>query len=173
MINRRIYKNQGFTLIELLIVIAIVGILAGVVLVSMSSARTKAIKAKSMIQLKSINTSIQAYYALYGKYPQANVWTVYGYCSAWSGMVSVSDWIPDLTIGGIISTPLPVDPRQAGIVGCWEASHAQEYIYMTGNSNEYKLISYGPESMDVPQSLIDPRRPTVAWGYWSPGGSGL
>lgn len=46
-------KKQGFTLIELLIVIAIIGILAGVILVSSNMARDKANISAGMQSIKS------------------------------------------------------------------------------------------------------------------------
>ena len=55
-------KKKGFTLIELLIVIAIIGILAGVILVSTTTARDKASVASVKTALRSVMPYAQECY---------------------------------------------------------------------------------------------------------------
>jgi prepilin-type N-terminal cleavage/methylation domain-containing protein len=53
--------TRGFTLIELLVVIAIIGLLASVVLTSLSSARSSAADARVKSQLASLRSSAEVY----------------------------------------------------------------------------------------------------------------
>lgn len=62
-------EKSGFTLIELLVVIAIIGILASVVLASLSQARNKAKDAKRISDMKQIQTALELYYNDNGRYP--------------------------------------------------------------------------------------------------------
>lgn len=53
--------NNGFTLIELLVVIAIIGVLASIVLASLSSARAKGRDAARRSNVKSLETALELY----------------------------------------------------------------------------------------------------------------
>lgn len=63
-------KNKGFTLIELLTVVAIIGILASIVVVNVSSSREKARDARRKTELDSLRNALELYAnANNGKYP--------------------------------------------------------------------------------------------------------
>jgi len=67
-------KAKGFTLIELLVVVAIIGILATVVLASLSSARSNARDARRESDIKTIQNALELYYIDNGVYPTYGNW---------------------------------------------------------------------------------------------------
>ena len=163
--NHYSISRRGFTLIELLIVIAIIGILASIVTVSLSGARQKSMTAKDTSQLRMIATALEAYHTQFQSYPVSSGWQ--GFCSAWGASLG-ANWIPELQTSGITSgTTLPVDARQGSSASC--VDNQQQYIYVSDGTN-YKLISVSHSSVaNVPAALIDPTRPTTAYGFWSNG----
>lgn len=95
-------SSKGFTLIELMIVIAIIGVLTSIGIVSFSGARAKANDTKRRAELKQIQTALEAYYNDNGKYPTTE----------WVNSQAGGAWIPGLD-GKYLKT-MPVDPKNSG-----------------------------------------------------------
>jgi len=105
-------QARGFTLIELLTVIAIIGVLAGMILPAVSNAKVKAQSAIAKKDIQVIVGAVNSYNATYGRMPAPK--------PAQSG---VNDTSPDFTFGTVTSSgnSVLVDrrgqalPRIAGI----------------------------------------------------------
>jgi prepilin-type N-terminal cleavage/methylation domain-containing protein len=67
----RTYRQAGFTLIELMVVIAIIGLLASIITVSLSSAQAKGRDAKRVADIRTIQLALEEYYNDNGNYPPA------------------------------------------------------------------------------------------------------
>ncbi|MFA6474912.1 MAG: prepilin-type N-terminal cleavage/methylation domain-containing protein [Patescibacteria group bacterium] len=76
-------QTQGFTLIELLIVIAIIGLLATLAIVSLTTAQRKARDTKRLADVKQIQNAVEIYYRENNTYPLTDdvnntTWTEFG-----------------------------------------------------------------------------------------------
>ncbi len=67
--DRHLYPTAGFTLIELLIVIVIIGILAAIVVFSVSGVSNKGASAACNQTLDETQVAVEAFYAQTGAYP--------------------------------------------------------------------------------------------------------
>jgi peptidoglycan/LPS O-acetylase OafA/YrhL len=114
---------------------------------------------KSRVQdLSSIKLLLETYYKENGSYPVAD------YSSLISSKFVINEnWIPGLVPK--YTPALPRDVRKNNIPG-------EQYLYVS-DGREYKLIAHGVDDAGVVEKtfpgLIDPRRPTYSYGFWTPG----
>lgn len=133
--------KSGFTLIELLVVIAIIGLLASVVLVSLSSSRIKARNSRRVADINQISKAFELYFNNYFSYPttnssisQATLGPISGSSSACGAVAGcLNNFIPNIMLKTPIA-PVPADASSA--VDC-SASYAG------GIANDYQIAGSG------------------------------
>lgn len=129
---------KGFTLIELLVVIAIIGLLASIIIASLSTVQAKARDARRMEDINSLQKALTLYSSNSGTYPIS---------TATSTLTSTSTVGAALIAGDAISA-MPKDPTDPvytyqyvsnsigsgyNLVFCLETSSIRNYAQGCGN----------------------------------------
>lgn len=121
----KLITKKGFTLIELLVVIAIIGILASVVLSSLSSARASARDTARIQTIKQIQTGLEMYRLSTGTYPawQGSDIRQNSCFSNGNNSDGVAQWSNALNVlvSQNIFTQLPRDPLNNSVSGARSA----------------------------------------------------
>lgn len=140
-------KNRGFTLLELLVVVAIIGLLASVILASLSKVREKARDSYRRQALVQLRTALELYRDKNNAYPStSDIWYTSDPAGD-PGLTYSANWIPGLVASGAISA-LPNDPLGGipSFAPCSTGYH-RAFIYRSTSGSGYKLMSHcAPET---------------------------
>lgn len=112
---------RGFSLVELMVVIVIIGLLAGVVTISVRSYLVRGKQNVGRLELSKICQALDTFYSEYDRYPTSE--------EGLGALVEKSDEFPD----GILNK-LPRDP--------W--GHPYEY-HQPGRKGPYEVVCYGAD----------------------------
>ncbi len=162
-------KNQkdkkGFTLIELMVVVAIMGLLAALAVISLNNARQRARDARRISDVKQVQTALELYYLDNQEYPGTPTDGSYngnlgGLCISQDG----TEGIDSTCAGSVYMRLTPSNPRPRGDGGCTNTNYKYTAVTEDGSNTSY-YIEYclGSETGDVdagshkasPAGLVD------------------
>jgi type II secretion system protein G len=126
-------KRRGFTLIELLIVVAIIGIIVAIAVVNMLNAIQRARQKRTMADMKTVATAVEAYAVDWNAYPAA---------AGFSMPSGLS--LPTGTLGSVSASIAPTYLRMLPLVDGWSSYFT--YGASTAKS-DYVLRSTGADGI--------------------------
>jgi general secretion pathway protein G len=125
-------REKGFTLIELLIVVAIIGIIAAIAIPNLLNAIDRGKQKRTMADMRSIGTAVEAYAVDNNIYPTHNENTIENTVGQ------------DVTAGGV----QPIYIKQCPLVDGW--SNAMDYV---SDGTAYTVVSGGKDGSDPDPDL--------------------
>lgn len=124
--------KTGFTLVEMLVVVAIIGILVGIVIGVSSYSNRKAAINRAIADLERIKTALEEYRLAHGRYFGPASGTIIGP-------------IPDLSVGGVhMSVALSNYVHDLRLVDPWGSAY--RYSNSAAAPFAYRLWSLGPNT---------------------------
>ena len=172
-------NKRSFTLIELLMVIAIIGIIATFITVSVRSAQSRARDAKRVSDLEALNTAIQMYYRATGHFPslpenceeQVPDHPEYGWVgdrrpssnnvSRWvTGHCLTDNFIPGLAPTYIPQLPVDPGPEKDNGEGNYRGFLYYHFYNLDTKIECYKIVTHEPEypALQIYKRVWDPAR---------------
>ena len=112
--------SRGFTLVELMIVIAIIGLLSGIIITSLTGSKAKSRDARRISDINQIQLALEQYFDRCGQYPAAganNLPSTSSTCNVGGTTVNINSYI----------SVIPIDPTN-------DSGHKYSYVV---NSSSY------------------------------------
>lgn len=120
--------QRGFTLTELIIVIAIIGILVALVIVTYQGVTAQAHKAKRLADVNAVQKALELYRQDYGYYPANG-------SNNWGGALNSAQM--QTALSTYMRNGIPTEPS---------GDPAKAYYYVRGNADNYGIIIFWSET---------------------------